>query len=95
MQIEEAVSNSSTHITNTKKAANHLCSNRLNHVMENCLDTAPMGVGVIDFYTNEIRLLDKKFLGFSFGDYYISCNGWNDNNEWQEINLLVFYCPER
>ena len=126
-QIEEAVSNSSTHITNTKKesfflsvfpnlnrgyasgylsfkdserldtekAANHLCSDCLNHVMENCLDTAPMGIGVIDFYTNEIRLLDKKLLGFSLGDYYISCNGWNDNSEWQEINLLVFYCPER
>lgn len=48
----------------TEKAANHLCSDCLNRVMENCLDTAPMGIGVIDFYTNEVRLLIKSSLAF-------------------------------
>lgn len=78
-----------------KKAASRLCSHCLTRLVENCLDDTPMGIGVIDFCTGEVRLFEKKLLGFSLGDYYISCNDWSSNDEWQEIDLLVFYCPER
>ncbi len=64
--------------------------------MENCLDKNPMGIGVIDFRTNEVRLFEKRVLGFLFGDYYISCNNWNSTDNGRlEMDLFIFYCPER
>ena len=86
----------STERLNKKQATNHLCSDCLNHIMKNCLDKNPMAIGVIDFRTNEVRLFEKRVLGFLLGDYYISCNNWNStDNGRQEMDLFIFYCPER
>jgi hypothetical protein len=126
--VEELVSGSTTHITNTGKdgfvfsvtpnvnqgyanghlsfknnkkfdmelASGYLCSDCLSSIMKNCWEDNPSGIGVINFSTGEVRLFEEKITAFTFGDYYITCDGRNrDGSEWREIDLLVFYCPER
>lgn len=79
-----------------KKAASHLCSDCLNQTMDNCWSDEPLSMGVIDFSTGDIRLFEEKILAFTFGDYYISCDGKDrEDGDMRNIDLLVFYCPER
>lgn len=79
-----------------EKAASHLCSDCLNRTMDNCWSDNPLNMGVIDFSTGEIRLFEEKILAFTFGDYYISCDGKDrDDEDMRNIDLLIFYCPER
>lgn len=82
---------------NLEKAAIFLCSDCLNGIMEECWMEEPYGVGVIDFKTKEIRLFEEDVTAFMFNDYYISCKTRNrDAGESEkEIDLLIFYCPER
>lgn len=77
-------------------ASGYLCSDCLNSIMKNCWGDDLSGVGVINFSTGEVRLFEEKITAFTFGDYYIACDGRNrDSTEWREIDLFVFYCPER
>lgn len=79
-----------------EKAADHLCSECLNRIMENCWHDNPLAVGVIDFSTDDIMLFDDTITAFTFGDYYVSCDkAESDDDERSEISLLIFYCPER
>lgn len=79
-----------------EKVANHLCSDCLNRMMENCWGDTPLGMGVIDFSTGEVRLFEENIFAFTFGDYYVSCRSKDsDEEDTKEISLLVFYCPER
>ncbi|EJY36058.1 hypothetical protein [Enterocloster clostridioformis] len=51
---------------------------------------------MIDFNTGEVRLFEENILGFTFGDYYISCNCKDtDDEDMRNIDLLIFYCLER
>lgn len=81
-------------ILNIEKAATGLCSGCLTHIMGNCWGDQPFCIGVIDFNTGEVRLFEEHIRAFTFGDYYISCDGQNDDGK-KHINLLFFYCPER
>ena len=47
-----------------------LCSDCLSAITDEYRNE-PYGVGVIDFDTHEVRLLEEKITGFTFGDYYI------------------------
>lgn len=80
-----------------EKAATFLCSDCLNSIMDECWEEEPYGVGVIDFKTKEIRLFEYNVTAFIFNDYYISCKTRNRDAEEseKEIELLIFYCPER
>lgn len=79
-----------------KKTASHLCSDCLNRMMDRCWSDVPFCMGVIDFSTGEIRLFEEKITAFTFGDYYISCDSRDtDEDDSRDIDLLIFYCPER
>ncbi len=79
-----------------KKAASHLCSDCLNLAMDRCWLDVPFSMGVIDFSSGEIQLFEEKITAFTFGDYYISCDSQDtDDEDSREIDLLIFYCPER
>ena len=79
-----------------EKTASHLCSDCLNQMMEHCWSDVPFCMGVIDFSTGEIRLFEEKITAFTFGNYYISCDSRDmDEGDLREIDLLIFYCPER
>ena len=86
---------SQAEILDIEKAASHLCSECLNRVMDNCWSEIPLGMGVIDFSNGGIRLFEENILAFTFGDYYISCTGNSDEEDKRNMNLLIFYCPER
>ena len=82
-------------ILDAGKAASFLCSDCLNGIIPKETGQC-FGVGAIDLATKEVRLFEEKITAFTFGDYYITCDGRNrDGSEWREIDLLVFYCPER
>lgn len=57
----------------------------------------PYGIGVIDFDTLEVRLLEEKITGFTFGDYYIDIDHKEkkESSDPTEFDLLIIYCPPR
>lgn len=73
-----------------------LCSDCLSAIMGEYWDE-PYGVGVIDFDTLEVRLLEARITGFTFGDYYIDIDHKEkkESSDPTEFDLLVFYCPPR
>lgn len=81
---------------NSKNVESLLCQNFLNTILSQTWDT-PYGIGIINFETLEVKLFEESVSGFSFGDYYIHIDQRenNDDSESTELNLLVFYCPER
>lgn len=82
---------------NMEKAAAFLCSDCLNNIMDQCWSDEPYGVGIIDFRTGEIRLLEEIVTAFMFNDYYITCDlrEPREDDSSVEMDLLIFYCPER
>lgn len=79
------------------KVKSNLCTECLNSIVDESWSDAPYGVGVINFDTFEVRLFAEKITAFTFGDYYISCSHREKQAEdaATEIDILVFYCPER
>lgn len=78
-----------------EKASSFLCTDCLNSIMDESWET-PYGIGIIDFKTHKIRLLEKDVTAFIFGDFYISCDLRDrEENTVPEMDLLIFYCPER
>lgn len=80
-----------------EKANSFLCTDCLNAIMDDCWDDEYYGVGLINFSTNEIRLLEKNVLSFMEDDFYVSCDlrETGDEDDSLEMRLLVFYCPKR
>lgn len=80
-----------------EKAAAFLCNDCFCDIMEECWGDEPYGVGIIDFKTGEIRLLEERITAFTFNDYYIDCDlrERREENSSDEMDLLIFYCPER
>lgn len=79
-------------------AANFLCTECLNQILEKCWDDDPFGIGIINFETEEIRLLEQDITAFTFDDFYISCKLRTSNDpdkDSLQMDLLIFYCPER
>lgn len=73
-----------------------LCSDCLSAIMDEYWNE-PYGVGVIDFDTHEVRLLEEKITGFTFGDYYIDIDRKEKekSSDPTELDLLIIYCPPR
>lgn len=80
-----------------EKAEAFLCNDCFCDIMEECWGDEPYGVGIINFKTGEIRLLEKRITAFTFNDYYIDCNlrERREEDSSDEMDLLIFYCPER
>ena len=84
-------------VLDLKKAGKFLCTDCLNRVMSKSWSDEPYGIGVIDFKTKDIRLLEPDITAFIFNDYYVSCDLREKRGEDSsaEMDLLIFYCPER
>ena len=84
-------------VLDMEKASKFLCTDCLNRVMGESWNDEPYGIGVIDFMTKDIRLLEPDITAFIFNDYYVSCNlrEKREEDSCTEMDLLIFYCPER
>ncbi len=73
-----------------------LCQDCLTTIMDDAWDE-PYGIGVINFETLEVKLFEENVTAFSFGDYYIDIDRRENTDETErtELDLLIFYCPER
>lgn len=83
---------------NIDKADDFLCTECLNQTLEECWDDDPFGMGVINFETEEIRLLERNITAFTFNDFYVSCDlrtSDDSDGDSHQMDLLIFYCPER
>ena len=75
-----------------------LCTDCVNTILPQSYDGESLNIGIINFKTKEIRLLEKNVSMFFMGDFYIGCDfrerEWEDKQE-QWFDLLIFYCPPR
>mgnify|MGYP000541402203 CR=1 FL=1 len=79
-----------------KKVTQYLCSDCINSMLDTSWSENPYGIGLIDFYEKKIRLFEKHISAFEFGDYYVSCDYRSEEKtEYQNMDFLIFYCPER
>lgn len=63
-------------ILNVNDTAHHLCRDCLKNTIAMDQETELYGVGVINFTTKEIHVLDKRTIRFQFGDFlYCSLSG--------------------
>lgn len=82
-------------VLDLEKVSSFLCTDCLNSIIDESWEI-PYGIGIIDFKTHKIRLLEKDVTAFIFGDFYISCDlRSREENADPEMDLLIFYCPER
>jgi len=74
-----------------------LCTDCLNKVMDKYLSSDEyLDAAIINFKTKEIRPLQKSFLGFNVGDFYISSvYSQNETAATEQFHLTAFYCPVR
>lgn len=77
------------------KAAEYYCRDCLNSLFEDVDIAGSYGIGLVHFKTGEVRLLDTHIRGFMLGDYYVSCNVYEEERKDTEVEILIFYCPER
>lgn len=83
-------------VLDLEKASTFLCTQCLNSILDEGWDDDPYGVGIVNFKTRKIRLLEENVTAFIFDDFYISCDLRNRGKEEKpEMDLLIFYCPER
>lgn len=77
-----------------EKVSSSLCADCLEKLefyrAENCV-----GVAAIDLQTREIRVFEKDYKGFGFGDFYLDFNFEKGSDGEDEMNLLIVYCPVR
>ncbi len=77
------------------KAASFLCTDCLNKILPREIDQC-FGVGLIHLDTKEIRLFEKRFVGFGLGDFHIDCDLMEQKKgDSARMDLLIFYCPIR
>lgn len=77
-----------------KAVSKFLCTGCLNSMLNQCYDQSYEHLGIVNFKTREIRLLEKHVTAFVFDDFYISCDYYEDEGE-RGFELLIFYCPPR
>lgn len=79
-----------------EKTACFLCEDCLNNVTGGIVKNE-YGLGIINFETKEIQVIEENMKGVSSGDYYVHCDfmGWNKEEKSNQLELLIFYCPLR
>lgn len=74
-----------------RKAAGFLCGDCLEKLLPEG-GKAQMGFGVIDLATGEIKIFDRRTVGFGAEDFYVHCD-WEDDGP--NLELMIFYAPFR
>lgn len=80
-----------------EKTSKFLCTNCLNIVL-NQSDDDTCYIGMVNFKTREIRLLESHITAFIFDNFYVSSEYYEDaeaDNTNSGFELLIFYCPPR
>lgn len=78
-----------------EKARAFLCSDCLNRILPYDLNQC-FGVGAINLATKEIRVFERRIIGFGLGDFHFDCHLMDKqkhSSDW--MDLLIFYCPIR
>lgn len=80
-----------------EKVSEFLCTSCLNTLLDECYDETYYNLGIVNFKTREIRLLEKRVTAFVFDNFYIDSNYYEDEQGDGEygFDLLIFYCPPR
>lgn len=79
-----------------EKISTNLCIDCLEHILNTAFEE-PYGVGLINFKTGELMLFTESLRGFMLGDFYVFCKprAEDGSREISDIDLHIFYCPER
>ena len=73
-----------------------LCDDCLKLVCEDSSAMESYGIGLINFKTGEVKLLDAQVKGFLLGNYYVACSACDgESGAGMELEIVMFYCPER
>ncbi|MCB6607145.1 hypothetical protein V3C10_07130 [[Clostridium] symbiosum] len=87
-----------SNVLDLEQMSQFLCTECINSIVPYNDGEEYFNIGIINFKTQEIRLLQKEISMFFLGDFYIGCDyqerEWDDRQE-QWFELLVFYCPQR
>lgn len=81
-----------------EKVSKFLCTGCLNTMLDQCHDETYFNLGIVNFSTKEIRLLEKCMTAVVFDDFYVDCDYFESEepeNSGHGFNLLIFYCPPR
>lgn len=80
-----------------EKVTNNCCSDCLNKLQEEYYSTEPYDIVVLNYKTKELQLLSADLRSFLIGDFYVTCEQryLSEESEITEVDLLIFYCPER
>ena len=80
-----------------EEVSGFLCTGCLNTLLDECYDETYYNLGIVNFKTREILLLEKRVTAFVFDNFYIDCNYYEDEPGEGEygFDLLIFYCPPR
>lgn len=81
-----------------EKASKFLCTECLNEMLNQCYDDTYLQLGVVNFKTRKIRLLEKNVKAFTFDDFYVDSDYYEkeyETNTERGFQLLIFYCPPR
>lgn len=81
-----------------EKVSEFLCTQCLNGILNRCYDDTYLQLGIVNFKTREIRMLEKNLKAFIFDDFYVDCDYYETEYEKgteRGFKLLIFYCPPR
>lgn len=80
-----------------QKAKGNCCADCLSKLQEEYYSQEPYDIVVLNYKTKEIRLLSPDLLSFLLGDFYVSFEQRTSGGETEisDVDLLIFYCPER
>ena len=80
-----------------QKATDNCCADCLSKLQEEYYSQEPYDIVVLNYKTKEIRLLSPDLLSFLLGDFYVSFEQRTSGGETEisDVDLLIFYCPER
>ena len=87
----------SSNVLDVSQAAQFLCTDCLNQIVPKGGEPH-FNIGIINFKTKEIRLLEEHVSAFMFDDYYVSCEyveTIRQDEKERRFDLLIFYCPPR
>lgn len=79
-------------VLDTEKAATFLCQDCLDAVLSDQYHPST-GMGVINFATRELCMLEEHMGGVSIGDYYIDCD-WLEpdlRDEYRGVDIQIFF----
>ena len=80
-----------------QKAADNCCTDCLSKLQEEYYSQEPYDIVVLNYKTKEVQLLSPDLLSFMIGDFYVSFEQRTSIGETEisDVDLLIFYCPER